>query len=59
MTKDEALDQIKMIMGNTDCRINDLRELLVWAYEKGWADGIEYYREDQDPTECQEWRNTR
>ena len=37
----------------------DVLDLIVWAYDTGWKEGIEDYREEQDPTEEQEWRKTR
>jgi hypothetical protein len=49
-----------------DCRKPDktldeqeLIDLVIWAYDKGWSEGIADYREEQDPTECQEWRESR
>lgn len=39
--------------------INHARQLLIWAYDKGSVEGIEDYREEQDPTEHQTWKNSR
>lgn len=39
--------------------VQNLAELLVWAYDKGWSEGIEDYREDQDSTAEQCWRASR
>lgn len=40
-------------------RTRDLVDLIIWAYDKGWEEGREDYREEQDSTEKQEWRRTR
>jgi hypothetical protein len=37
----------------------ELESLIVWAYDKGWTEGIEDYREEKDPTEEQEFYRTR
>ena len=49
-----------------DCRKPDgtldekeLISLVLWAYDQGWSDGIDDYREEQDSTEEQEWRSSR
>jgi hypothetical protein len=36
-----------------------IADLIVWAYDQGWVEGREDYREEQDPTDEQEWRKSR
>lgn len=39
--------------------VYELSELILWAYDKGWSEGIEDYREEHDSTEENVWRITR
>ncbi len=43
----EAIEYIKDIMDETDTRIQELADLLIWAYDEGWMEGREDYRENK------------
>ena len=60
MKLDEAKEYI------AECRkdngllaVQELAELILWAYDKGWSEGIEDYREEKFLTEEDTFRKTR
>jgi len=64
MENKDIKQYIRDVIADSDSGLSQLQEkelgdLIIWAYDKGWQEGIEDYREEQDPTEHQEWRNSR
>ena len=56
----DALTAIKEILpAELHWLADPLADLTIWAYDKGWSDGIDDYREEIDPTEEQVWRHSR
>lgn len=55
MNKDIAIELIKDTGGN----IEKLSELILWAYEKGWAERMEEIKEELSPADEQEFLKTR
>jgi hypothetical protein len=58
MDREDAKEYIKDILSDMNHE-EELIKLVIWAYDKGWEEGIEDYREEQDPTEEQVWRASR
>jgi hypothetical protein len=48
MRTSEAIEYLKDIMEETDIRIQEIADLLTWAYDKGWTDGLEDYHEERE-----------
>ena len=60
MKTNEAITAIKEILPrDLHWLAEPLADLTIWAYDKGWTEGREDYREEQDPTEGQVWRQSR
>jgi|GEM_PF-6232038 hypothetical protein len=47
MKTTEAIEHIQEIISNNGLDIDDLAALVIWAYDKGWAEGREDYIEEQ------------
>jgi hypothetical protein len=48
MKSDDAMEYLVEIMGETDSRLQELCDLLVWAYDTGWTDGLGDYHEERE-----------
>ncbi len=64
MENKDIKQHIRDVIGESDSGLSPLQEkelgdLIIWAYDKGWQEGREDYREEQDPTEEQVWRKSR
>jgi hypothetical protein len=46
MKTENAMEYLVQIMGETDKRLSELCDLLLWTYDKGWTDGREDHCEE-------------
>ena len=60
MKSQEAREYVEEILeASSKTTLDELTDLVIWAYDQGWVEGREDYKEEQDPTECQVRRESR
>ena len=59
MNYGDAIEYVKEVLEGYKGLMPELADLVLWAYNKGWTDGVDDYRENKNRTEEQEFYKSR